>query len=246
VAAANRRLADKVAEVVNNGDFPLVLGGDHSIAIGTIAGLGSHYKNMGVIWFDAHADINTPVTSPSGNIHGMPLAASLGLGHPELVDIGGFRGKIKSENIVMIGVRDIDEGERLFIEKEQIKNYTVEDIKRLGIKQVIQETVEYLSVRCDGIHLSFDIDGLDPTDMPGVGTPVTKGITYDDGLEIVKLLFAANILTSAEVVELNPLLDESGHTVRATVNLLGALFGVSEQVPLQQGRYVFQNNMTHS
>jgi arginase len=176
----------------------------------------------------------------------MPLAASLGLGHPELVDIGGYSGKIKSENIVMIGVRDIDEGERLFIEKEQIKNYTVKDINRLGIKQVIQETVEYLSGRCDGIHLSFDIDGLDPADMPGVGTPVTKGVTYDDGLEIVKLLFAANILTSAEVVELNPLLDESGHTVRATVNLLGALFGIGEQLPLEQGRYVFQNNMTHS
>lgn len=225
LAESSEKLAAKVSDIVEKGNFPLVLGGDHSIAMGTLAGVAKHFKSVGVIWYDAHADMNTPETSPSGNIHGMPLAASMGLGHPALTGIGGYQGKVKPEHIVLIGVRDIDKGERQLIAEKNIKAYTAKDVKRLGIEVVIAETLRYLSDRCDGIHLSFDVDGIDPGEVPGVGTPVTGGISYKDSLQAVRLLSAAEKLVSAEFVEVNPLLDTDDITARLTVNLIGALFG---------------------
>lgn len=222
---SSEKLATKVSDIIQEGRFPLVLGGDHSIAMGTLAGIAKHYKNIGVIWYDAHADLNTPETSPSGNIHGMPLAASMGLGHSALTYIGGYHGKVKPEHIVLIGARDIDEGEKQLIAERNIKMYTAEDVKRLGIEVVIAETLRYLSERCDGIHLSFDVDGIDPQEFPGVGTPVADGISYKESLQAVRLLSASNQLISAEFVEVNPLLDKDDTTARLTVNLIGALFG---------------------
>jgi len=222
---SSERLAAKVSNIIQERRFPLVLGGDHSIAMGTLAGVAKHYKNLGVIWYDAHADMNTPETSPSGNIHGMPLAASMGLGHSALTQIGGYQKKVKPEHIVLIGVRDIDKGEQQLIAEENIKVYTANDVKRLGMEVVIAETLRYLSERCDGIHLSFDVDGIDPLELPGVGTPVMDGISYKESLQAVRLLAASENLISAEFVEVNPLLDKDDTTSRLTVNLIGALFG---------------------
>lgn len=225
VVKANEKLAAKVSDMVKKGRFPLVLGGDHSIAIGTLAGIAKHYKNLGVIWYDAHADMNTPETSPSGNIHGMPLAASMGLGPACLTGIGGYSHKVRPENIVLIGVRDIDPGEQTLIDEARIKNYSADEVKQLGIGRVMQEALAYLAERCDGIHLSFDVDGIDPTEIPGVGTPVEAGISYADSLRAVELLFKSGKITSAEFVEVNPLLDQGGVSAARTVDLIGALFG---------------------
>jgi arginase len=225
VAEANEKLAAKVDEVVRAKSFPLVLGGDHSIAIGTLAGVAKHYKNLGVIWYDAHGDLNTEETSPSGNIHGMPLAASLGLGHPVLTNIAGYSPKIKPENIVIIGARALDEGEKVLIKEKGIKVYTMHEIDRLGMTTVMEETIQYLKDRTDGVHLSLDLDGLDPHDAPGVGTPVIGGISYRESHLAMEMLAEANIITSAEFVEVNPILDEKNKTASVAVALIGSLFG---------------------
>lgn len=225
IAAISNRIAKEVSAIIDRRRMPLILGGDHSISIGTIAGIAQHYDNLGVIWYDAHGDMNTIETTPSGNVHGMPLAAGMGLGHPALVNVGGYAGKVKAENIVLIGVRDLDEGEKQLIAQKQIKLYTAQDVKQLGMTRVIAEVIEYLKKTCDGIHLSFDLDGIDPREAPGVGTPVRGGVSFADSLLALKLLFASRCITSAEFVELNPLLDSEGQTVDATIALIGALFG---------------------
>lgn len=178
VADANDLLGQQVDQVISCKRFPLVLGGDHSIAIGTLAGVSKHYDNLGVIWYDAHGDLNTAETSPSGNIHGMSLAVSLGLGHPVLTNIGGYTPKVKPENVVIIGARDLDPGEKKLIKEMGIKVYTMHEIDRLGMTTVMSDTIDYLKERTDGVHLSLDLDGLDPNDAPGVGTPVAGGISY--------------------------------------------------------------------
>lgn len=220
------KLSIKVQEVLEDGRFPLVLGGDHSIAIGTLAGLTTKYKNLGVIWYDAHADINTPETSPSGNIHGMPLAVSLGIGDDRLVQIGGFAPKIKPENIVIIGARSVDPGERELIKKLGIKVYSMHEVDRLGMTKVIEDTISYLNDRqVDGVHLSLDLDGIDPLYTPGVGTPVPGGITYRESHLAMEMLEEEGFITSAEFVEANPILDERNKTADVAVALMGSLFG---------------------
>lgn len=225
VVEANVHLSKVVEEEITKGRFPLVLGGDHSIAIGSLAGISKHYENLGVIWYDAHGDINTVETSPSGNIHGMPLAVSLGLGHKRLTDIMGEAPNVKPENIVLIGIRDLDEGEKEMIKKYNIKVYTMHEIDRLGMPQVMQETIEYLRERTDGVHLSFDLDGIDPSEAPGVGTPVIGGVTYRESHLALEMLAEADLITSAEFVEVNPMLDDKNKTAILTVALIGSLFG---------------------
>jgi len=225
IVTVNTDLARVVHEQVDKNRFPLVLGGDHSIAIGTLAGLSGHYENLGVIWYDAHGDINTPETSPSGNIHGMPLAVSLGLGEKRLTSIMNERAKIKPENIVLIGIRDLDEGEKRRLRELNIKVFTMHEIDRLGMPQVMKETIDYLNNRTDGVHLSFDLDGMDPSEAPGVGTPVIGGVTYRESHLAMEMLAEANIVTSAEFVEVNPMLDEKNKTADVTVALVGSLFG---------------------
>ena len=225
VAEASETLAGKVNDVIGSGDFPLIFGGDHSIAIGTLAGVSPHYENLGVIWYDAHGDLNTGDTSPSGNIHGMPLAVSLGIGHEDLTGIGQGSPKIKPENIVIIGARSLDEGERELIKEKGIKVYTMHEIDRLGMTRVMEESIDYLKGRTDGVHLSLDLDGLDPSDAPGVGTPVLGGISYRESHLAMEMLEESGLITSAEFVEVNPILDEKNKTATVAVALMGSLFG---------------------
>ena len=225
IAEKNLMLAEKVDEIIQSKSFPLVLGGDHSLAIGTLAGVSKHYKNLGVIWYDAHGDLNTAETSPSGNIHGMPLAVSLGYGHELLTDLYGFFPKIKPEHVVIIGARSLDEGERRLIKKIGIKVFTMHEIDRVGMTKVMEETIHYLKNKTDGVHLSLDLDGLDPNDAPGVGTPVPGGISYRESHLAMEMLAESKLITSAEFVEVNPILDERNKTASLAVALMGSLFG---------------------
>ena len=227
IAEGSRRLAAEVDQVVEKGQFPLVLGGDHSIAMGTLAGLSKHYDNLGVIWYDAHGDLNTADSSPSGNIHGMPLAVSLGIGHEKLTSIHGYEPKIKPENIVIIGARSLDEGERVLIKEKGIKVYTMHEVDRMGMTRVMEESMDYLKGRTDGVHLSLDLDGLDPNEAPGVGTPVLGGLSYRESHLAMEMLYQSGMITSAEFVEVNPILDEKNKTATVAVGLMGSLFGES-------------------
>lgn len=221
----NTRLANQVSLTVEQGSFPLVIGGDHSIAIGTLAGLAAHYTNLGVIWIDAHSDLNTATTSPSGNIHGMSLAVSLGIGHPLLTEIKDLKPKVKPENIVLIGARSLDEGEKKLIRSLGIKCFTMYDIDRKGMAHVMQEAIDYIKGRTDGVHVSYDVDSLDPLEAPGTGTTVKGGLQYREAHLAVEMLHESGIVTSAEFVEVNPLLDENNKTSQLAVGLISSLLG---------------------
>ncbi|MGP4070837.1 arginase [Halobacillus sp. B29] len=227
ISEGSQSLAEEVDKVVEEGRFPLVLGGDHSIAMGTLAGIAKHYENLGVIWYDAHGDLNTADSSPSGNIHGMPLAVSLGIGHEKLTSIHGYEPKIKPENVVIVGARSLDEGERDLIKEHGIKVYTMHEVDRMGMTKVMEESVEYLKGRTDGVHLSLDLDGLDPHEAPGVGTPVIGGLSYRESHLAMEMLYQSGMITSAEFVEVNPILDEKNKTASVAVGLMGSLFGES-------------------
>ncbi|MGV3525164.1 MAG: arginase [Candidatus Sericytochromatia bacterium] len=219
----------KVLEALEKKHFPLVLGGDHSIAIGTIAGISSYYREMdqeiGVIWVDAHADMNTPDTTESGNIHGMPLSVALGLGAPELVQLGGFVPKIKSEHVVLIGIRDLDLEEKKLVKKMGVKTFTMTDIDELGMPTVIRQAIEIAGAGTAGIHLSFDFDGLDPEVAPGVGTPVKGGIRYREAHLLMEKIALTGRLIGLEMVELNPILDMRNKTAELGVELIESAFG---------------------
>lgn len=225
VKKVNEMLANTVDETIERGDFPLVFGGDHSIAIGSLAGIAKHYKNIGVIWFDAHGDMNTDKTSPSGNIHGMSLAASVGHGHPSLVHLFEAKTKIQPENVVLIGVRELDRGEIELLRQLNVKVFTMHEVDTMGMKAVMDEALQYLQDRTDKIHVSFDLDVLDPSEAPGVGTPVIGGITYREAHVALELLAKTKGIISAEFVEVNPILDVRNKTAELTVSLIGSLFG---------------------
>ncbi|MDS9472046.1 arginase [Sporosarcina pasteurii] len=226
VLETNQKLAEKVESVLKDDRFPLVLGGDHSIAIGTLAGLSTKYKNMGVIWYDAHADMNTDETSPSGNIHGMPLAVSIGRGDERLVNLHHDGQKIKPQNIVIIGARSIDPGERLLIKELGIQVYTMHEIDKYGMTTVMQKAIQHFEDnQVDGVHLSLDLDALDPLYTPGVGTPVPGGVSYRESHLAMEILEESGLITSAELVEVNPILDERNKTADVAVALMGSLFG---------------------
>ncbi|MCM3761739.1 arginase [Alkalihalobacillus oceani] len=225
VIEASEKLQQQVTAIQEKDSFPLILGGDHSMSIGSIAGISKRYKNLGVIWYDAHPDMNTAETSPSGNIHGMPLAVNLGVGHPKLTTIGGYAPKLKPENVVIIGARDIDEGEREMIKRLGINVFTMHEVDRLGMQRVMEETIAYLAEKTDGVHLSLDLDGLDPQEAPGVGTPVLGGLTYRESHLALEMLAEAELITSAEFVEVNPILDVKNHTADVAVALITSLLG---------------------
>lgn len=218
-------LSDKVEVVVKEGDIPIILGGDHSISIGSLAGVAKSGKSFGVIWFDAHGDMNTDATTPSGNIHGMPLAASLGIGHSDLIHLGGLTPKVKAENVVLVGIRSIDSDEAELIRKSGIKAYTMAEIDRRGMGPVMEEAIEIAGKGTSGIHLSLDLDALDPMYAPGVGTPVNGGVTYREGHFAMELLAQSGKLCSVDVVEVNPILDEKNRTGSMAVELVMSLFG---------------------
>ncbi|GAE37414.1 arginase [Halalkalibacter akibai JCM 9157] len=225
IIKTSEELCRELDEILTKGGFPLVLGGDHSISIGSIAGIKKHYRDLGVIWYDAHADLNTAETSPSGNIHGMSLATNLGLGHPILTKIGGYQPKIKPEHIVIIGARSIDEGEKQLIREKGIKVYTMHEIDRRGMTTIMEETIAYFKDRTDGVHLSLDLDAIDPIDAPGVGTPVLGGITYRESHLAMEMLAEAEMITSAEFVEVNPIIDHKNQTANIAVELVTSLLG---------------------
>lgn len=225
VKKVNEMLANTVDETIERGDFPLVFGGDHSIAIGSLAGIAKHYENIGVIWFDAHGDMNTDKTSPSGNIHGMSLAASVGHGHPSLVHLFEAKTKIQPENVVLIGVRELDRGEIELLRQLNVKVFTMHEVDTMGMKAVMDEALQYLQDRTDKIHVSFDLDVLDPSEAPGVGTPVIGGITYREAHVALEILAKTKGIISAEFVEVNPILDVRNKTAELTVALIGSLFG---------------------
>jgi arginase len=210
VSESCEKLCQEIQKIDLSQEFPFILGGDHSMAIGTLAGIASNHKNLGVIWFDAHTDLNTEHTTGSGNIHGMSLAASLGLGHELLTNVGGYKGKVKIENVVIIAARDIDPGEADLIKDKGIKTYTIEDVNNMGMQAVTEEALKYLS-HCDGIHLSYDVDSLDPSLTPGTGTAVPNGVNISDAIAFLTMLKEADVVTSLELVEVNPNLEEAGN-----------------------------------
>ena len=219
-------LADHVAETVAEGEFPLVLGGDHSIAIGTLGGLArAHGAAGGVIWMDAHSDINTPTTSPSGNVHGMPLAVALGLARDPRFDSSAWPlPMVAEQHTVLVGVRSVDEGERERLRSIGARVYTMEDIDRFGMRHVMEEAIRIVS-GAPFVHLSFDMDVLDPDQAPGVGTPVRGGITYREGHLAMEMLSTSGVVRSMEVVEVNPVLDERNATANLAVELTCSALG---------------------
>ena len=229
IAKTCTHIHDEAKEAMARGSLPLFLGGDHSIAAGTIAGVSSHFRakgeEVGVIWFDAHADMNTPETSPSGNVHGMPLAALLGYGAPEMVDIGGRGPSLKPENVVIIGARDVDENEKRIVAESGVQVFSMKEVDLLGMAEVTMRAIEIAGEGTGGIHLSFDIDGCDPDFAPGVGTPVRGGINYREAHLFMELLADSGRLSSMDVVELNPTRDLRNKTAEAVVHLVQSAFG---------------------
>ncbi len=221
-------LAHKVEKIMHSGGFPLILGGDHSIAVGTMGGIAAHAqwskKKVGVLWVDAHGDMNTDETSPSGNIHGMPLAASMGLGALELTSIGGDFRKIDPSNVVLIATRELDEGERKFIKQYSINVFTMEEIDKHGMAVVMVKALRKLR-DVDLLHVSFDLDAVDPTVAPGVGTPVKGGLNYREAHLIMETLNENGKMTSLEVVEVNPILDNRNQSAEFAVELIQSAFG---------------------
>ncbi len=225
VARVNTELCKRVSDAMAEGRFPLVLGGDHSVAIGTIAGVLQHYKKLGVIWFDAHGDINSEATSPSGNIHGMPVAVSLGIGHDKLTSIGGAENKIDSKNIVLIGCRDLDTGERKVLKELGITVFTMHEIDLYGMPEVMKRAIEIASNGTDGIHVSFDMDSMDPVFVQGTGTRVPGGLTYRESHFALEMIALTEKVVSAEFVEVNPIIDNNNETAKSAVALIGSLMG---------------------
>jgi len=225
VARVNTELCNTVSKVMREGRFPLVLGGDHSIAIGTIAGVLQHKKNLGVIWFDAHGDINTEETSPTGNIHGMPVAVSLGFGHEKLTSIGGSNTKLQAEKLVFIGCRDLDAGERKALKELGITVFTMHEIDRYGMTEVIERALKAAGNGTDGIHVSFDLDSMDPSYVTGTGTRVPGGLTYRESHLALEMIALSEKLVSAEFVEVNPIIDIRNQTAETAVALMGSLLG---------------------
>jgi len=224
------RTAEAVVKALEEGMTPLLLGGDHSLAAGSISGMAEFYRRrgqkIGVIWLDAHSDINTPDSSPSGNVHGMPLAALLGLGPEALGNNFGFAPKIAAENTVLIGLRDIDAGERENIRRAGITEvYTMRDIDERGMRTVMEEALRSAGRGTAGYHLSLDMDWIDPEDAPGVGTPVRGGATYREAHLAMEIIADHGRLLSFEIVEVNPVIDEHNRTAELAVELACSAFG---------------------
>lgn len=229
IIKTSKTLAGKVEKVLDKGQFPLCIGGDHSMAIGSIAGISSYCRKnklkLGVIWIDAHADMNTDETTPSGNIHGMPLAAALGLGNDRLVNFYNFAPKLKPENCAMIGIRSIDNLERETIKKLKMSVYTMTDIDKLGIHRIISRVLKHFREKVDHIHVSFDLDSVDPSVAPGVGTPVPGGLSYREAHLIMESIADCGCMSSLEITEVNPILDSKNKSAILASDLIASSMG---------------------
>jgi arginase len=222
-------LRNRVGEALAAGTLPIVLGGDHSVAIGTIAGLARHFngrrEKLGLIWFDAHADANTPETSPSGNIHGMPLAAVLGHGAESLVNLAGYLPMVEASRAALVGIRDVDPAERDTVKSSGVGTFTMRDIDERGMRSVMEEAIKRATTGTAGVHVSFDLDGIDPDFAPGVGTPSPGGLSYREAHLAMEMLADTGRVVSAELVEVNPILDQRNGTAALAVELLCSLLG---------------------
>ena len=224
-------LARETRSALAAGDVPLVIGGDHSLAMGSVAGVAAHFREqgeeIGLMWIDAHADMNTPDSSPSGNVHGMPLAHLLGYGDDRLNNIENSRPAVKPEHTVLIGVRDIDGRERDFDRESGLTVVTMRDIDELGMTEVCRRAMQVLTTGTAGFHVSFDVDGCDPSVMPGSGTLVPGGINYREAHQLLENCADTGKMTSMDVVELNPFLDTKNVSAERAVTLVQSAFGRS-------------------
>ena len=229
ITATCTKHADLVLKTLEAGKVPVSLGGDHSMAVGSVAGVAEFYRRqgqkIGLIWIDAHTDINTPESSPSGNVHGMPLAAILGLGPVELSNIYNFSPKIKPENCVLVGVRDIDAIERENVHRAGIEVLTMRDIDERGMRTVMEEALRMAGRGTAGYHVSLDMDWIDPEDAPGVGTPVRGGATYREAHLAMEIIADHGRMLSFEIVEVNPVIDEHNQTADLAVEMALSAFG---------------------
>ncbi|MDP9146768.1 MAG: arginase [Acidobacteriota bacterium] len=232
IAETCKDLAEIVQKSLEEKFVPLVLGGDHSLAAGAVSGVAAYFrkekKQIGYIWLDAHGDMNTPESSPSGNVHGMPLAAVMGYGAPELVDLLGFKPKVEPQNIVLVGVRDLDAQERRLVKKSGVRVFTMRDIDERGMREVMADALKYATDDTDGIAVSLDMDFVDPSDAPGVGTPVRGGVTYREAHLAMEMIADSDAMVAMEVVEINPVIDEHNRTALLGVELI--LSGLGQKI----------------
>ena len=231
ITRACNRLCWRTKRALENDEVPLVIGGDHSIAAGTVAGVAAHYKErghkLGLIWVDAHADMNTPETSPTGNIHGMPLAAILGMAPEPLAMLADFKPKVLAANCAVIGLRSIDELEKRNVRDSGVHAYTMRDLDERGMREVITEAIGHATQGTAGFHLSFDLDGMDPNDVPGVGTAVKGGIGWREASLLMEVVADSGRMTSLEVTELNPIFDVRNQSGEVAVELILSALGNS-------------------
>ena len=235
VKAACGRVARLVSQAIREGMTPLVLGGDHSVALGSLGGLAGALGTGGVLWIDAHADLNTPDTSPSGNVHGMVLAAALGLGGEEFESADWTLPAVDPTRVALVGVRSVDPGEKQTLREQGIRVATMSDVDRIGIERCIREALAHVAGP-GFVHISLDADAIDPDVAPGVGTPVRGGLAYREAHLAMELVAEAGIATSLEVVEVNPILDRENQTAQLAVDLIESLFGKSTLMrPVEAG-----------
>jgi arginase len=229
IVKASEQLSSTVEQSLLQGRLPLCLGGDHSVALGSVAGMASACARMGltpgVIWIDAHTDMNDEQTTPSGNIHGMALAASLGLGHPELIGLSGLSPKIRPEHCALIGVRSIDPREKDNIQALNFPVYTMTDIDRQGVDPIIRNILKRMRHEVDWLHVSFDLDSVDPSVAPGVGTPVSGGLTYRETHLIMETIADMASITSMDVAEVNPVLDNMNQSAEFAADIIASCLG---------------------
>jgi arginase len=229
IAETCRGLAEMIENTLQEGFLPLVLGGDHSLAVGSVAGVSNYFrkqsKKMGCLWLDAHADMNTPESSPSGNVHGMPLAVLIGNGAPELVELLGYKPKVEPRNVALVGVRDLDARERRLVKESGIHAFTMRDIDERGMREVMSEALRFASDDTEGIAVSLDMDFVDPEDAPGVGTPVRGGVTYREGHLAMEMIADSHAMASLEVVEINPVIDLHNKTALLGVEMILSALG---------------------
>ena len=227
-----KSLAEMVRKALDEDMLPLVLGGDHSIAVGTVAGAAAHFKQkgkrIGVVWLDAHGDMNTPDSSPSGNVHGMPLAAIVGSGPPELTEIAGFKPMVEPRNVSLVGIRDLDAKERRFAKESGVHVFTMRDIDERGMRDVMAEALRFATDDTAGVAVSLDMDFVDPTDAPGVGTPVRGGVTYREAHLALEMIADSKAMISFELVEINPVIDLHNTTAILGVELI--LSGLGKKI----------------
>ena len=232
IAETCQDLATLVEKTLGEGMTPIVLGGDHSIAVGSLSGVANFFrqqqKRIGYLWLDAHGDMNTPESSPSGNVHGMPLAAILGYGAPELVDLLGFKPKVEPRNVSIVGARDLDSKERRIIKESGVHVFTMRDIDERGMREVMTEALRFATDDTDGIAVDLDMDFVDPEDAPGVGTPVRGGVTYREAHLALEMIADSEAMVSLEVVEINPVIDEHNKTAILGVELI--LSGLGKRI----------------